>query len=111
MRTCEIASPKAAQRYFNDSIVGRVSMLLAEALGGVRGGKSAARRGGSHAPAVKRGAKPAVAPRRGWLDRLDAWFWRLEQKERETYLARSRDVFDLERRIDALDREAVTRYY
>ena len=44
------------------------------------------------------------------LERLDAWFWRQEQKDREAYLAGSADVFDLERRIDAIERGVVTRH-
>jgi hypothetical protein len=39
-----------------------------------------------------------------WLDRLDIWFWKQELKEREAFLARSIDIFDLERRMRCLER-------
>ena len=108
MRTYEISSPAAAELYFRNSVVGHVSTLLAETLGNLRAGKPARRqRPGTSA---QRPPKPA-AERRSWLDRLDAWFWRQEQKAREAYLAQSRDVFELERRIEALGRGAVARYY
>jgi hypothetical protein len=48
--------------------------------------------------------------KRGLLDRLDAWFWRQQQKAQEDYLAGASDVYELERRIDALDRGSA-RYY
>jgi hypothetical protein len=109
MRTYEIWSPSAAERYFNNSIVGHISMLLAEAWGSVhrrRPVRGAAQR---H---VRGSAPPSLRSRRqGWLDRLDAWFWRQEQKDRDAYLAGSHDVFELERRIEALERGMITRYY
>ncbi|MDQ2917448.1 MAG: hypothetical protein M3R40_09910, partial [Pseudomonadota bacterium] len=163
MRTHRISSPSAAQLYFNDSIVGHVCMLLAEALGNAKRAPDATRVN-SHATVMKPVAKPTEAPRMSvvgppqdanpapqggsaaaqpqawgdhtsvvgppqdanlapqggsaaavlanaaasaggrmsWLDRLDAWFRRQEQKDREAYLARSRDVFELERRIELL---------
>ena len=52
-----------------------------------------------------------AADRGGMLDRLDRWFWRQEQKAREAYLAHSQDVFDLERRMTALERGTISRYY
>ena len=45
-----------------------------------------------------------TAPRRGFFDRLDQWFWRQQQRDVEAYLARSVDVYDLETRIRALER-------
>ncbi len=42
--------------------------------------------------------------RRGWLDRLDTWFWKQEMKDREAFLAKSIDVFDLEQRMRCLER-------
>ena len=39
-----------------------------------------------------------------WLDRLDTWFWKQEMKRQEAFLARSTDVFDLERRMRTLER-------
>ena len=111
MRIYETSSPNAAELYFKKSIVGHVAMLLAEALGSVRKPQRAARRGGSRARTTKAVARPIETPRVGWLDRLDAWFCRQEQKEREAYLARSCDVFELERRMEALDRDGIVRYY
>jgi hypothetical protein len=38
------------------------------------------------------------------LERLDQWFWRQRQREREAYLAQATDIQDLEMRMKALDR-------
>lgn len=111
MRNHGIASPSAAERYFNDSLVGHVSTLLAEALGGARERKSAARGAKPRGSARRSTPKSVREPRSSWLDRLDAWFWRREQKAREAWLARSTDVFDLERRIRDLERRPISRYY
>ena len=55
-----------------------------------------------------RGSGPSAAesepPRRGWLDRLDRWFWEREQRAREAYLAASTDIYELEVRIRNLER-------
>lgn len=51
--------------------------------------------GGPSAPTVSR-----------LFERLDSWFWRKRQSAREAYLARSADVFEVERRIRALERGA-----
>ena len=40
----------------------------------------------------------------GWLDRLDTWFWKQEIKNREAFLARSTDIFDLEQRMRCIER-------
>jgi Protein of unknown function (DUF3563) len=48
-------------------------------------------------------ANPVSKPR-AWLDRLDAWFWKQEMDSREAFLARSTDIFDLERRTRRLER-------
>jgi hypothetical protein len=48
---------------------------------------------------------------RSWLDRLDAWAWRRSQKEREAYLAQSKDIAELEARMRELDRGIASRYY
>ena len=48
-------------------------------------------------------ANTASKPR-GWLDRLDTWFWKQEMKSREAFLARSTDIFDLEERMRRLER-------
>ena len=39
-----------------------------------------------------------------WISVLGGWFHRQQVKEREAYLAKSTDIFDLERRIRDLDR-------
>jgi Protein of unknown function (DUF3563) len=38
------------------------------------------------------------------FERLDAWFWRKRQSAQEAYLAQSADVFEVERRMRALER-------
>jgi hypothetical protein len=53
------------------------------------------------APSKARPSTPKVAR---LLERLDAWFWRKRQSAREAYLAESADVFEVERRIRALER-------
>ena len=60
--------------------------------------------------AADRAAK-APERRRGWLERLDRWFWRQQQRDVEAYLAKSSDVYDLEARIRALERNVVHPYY
>lgn len=63
-----------------------------------------------------RGTTPAVAsarpmtPRAGLWDRLDHWFWRQTQREREAYLAGAQDIYDLEARIRRLERSGGGRY-
>jgi hypothetical protein len=60
------------------------------------------------APPVR--ATPATARRSdvqlslSWLERVERWFWRQEQKRVEDYLARSVDVADLEMRLRCLER-------
>jgi len=50
--------------------------------------------------------RPVVveAPKITWMDRLDRWFWSLEQKRRDEYLAQSVDIVDLEQRMRRLER-------
>ena len=56
--------------------------------------------------------RPSAAATAGnLLDRLDTWFWRQRQRADEAYLAQSQDVFELERRIRALERSVGNRYY
>ena len=45
-------------------------------------------------------------PRRGLLDRIDQWFWRLEQRALEARLAEATDIYDLEVRIREMERGA-----
>lgn len=101
MRTYEISSPNAAETYFSHSFVGDMSMAVAALLGRFRPSKSASRR----AP------PPVTAAKQGWLERLDGWLWRQEQKDREDYLAGSGDRFELERRMEALEHGTAARYY
>jgi hypothetical protein len=46
----------------------------------------------------------------GFFERLDRWFWRQEMKEREAWLAESKDIFELEQRMRMLERVG-SRYY
>ena len=50
-------------------------------------------------------------PRRGWLERLEYWFWAQQQRDLEAYLAKSTDVYDLEARIHAVERNKSIPYY
>ena len=50
---------------------------------------------------IEAAASPS-SPR--WVKWLDSWFHEQGMKEREAYLAQSRDVFDLERRMQRLQR-------
>jgi hypothetical protein len=38
------------------------------------------------------------------MSRLDRWFWSLEQKRRDAYLAQAVDIVDLEQRMRRLER-------
>ena len=49
--------------------------------------------------------------RRGFLERLDRWFWAQQQRDLEAYLARATDVYDLEARIHAVERNKSIPYY
>ena len=110
-------SPSAAELYFNHSIFGQLYALAADALGRVSQGRPRARQQASaQRPRVPQRDPQAVratpeVPRATLLDRLDGWFWRQLQNDRERFLARSRDVFELERRIAALERGVITRDY
>jgi hypothetical protein len=50
------------------------------------------------------GANGSVKPR-GWLNCFDALLWRREMRRQDGYLAHSIDVFDLELRQGALERQ------
>jgi Protein of unknown function (DUF3563) len=45
------------------------------------------------------------------LERFDRWLWRQHVREREAYLADSKDIFELEERIRRLERSIGGRYY
>ena len=46
------------------------------------------------------------APKRGFLDRIDQWFWTLEQRALEARLADATDIYDLEMRMREIERGA-----
>ena len=50
---------------------------------------------------------PPALPARGWIgrlfDRIEAWAWERELREREAFLAQAQDLYDLERRMRQLD--------
>jgi hypothetical protein len=100
----DLTSPSAAERFFDQSLLGQLYTLTAEVLG---------QRTAQDRPAAARRPAPAAAsiPKPGVLDRLERWFRAQEQKAREDYLATSADIFELERRIEALDRGTIVRYY
>ena len=109
MSTAEIASPRAAELYFNNSLIGHLSSLLAQSRAGSRDRRMPSPRGPVGRKPTARVIE-AGATRRKPLAWLDAWFWRQEQKRREAYLAGATDIFELERRMRAYDR-AIPRYY
>lgn len=69
-------------------------------------------RRGARAASGRSATGPTAPSRRlGWLERLEQWQWRQEQRSVEAYLAQSQDVFELEARIRALQRGNPWRYY
>jgi len=78
---------------------GFVSLLAAMLHGAMTAPVSGSPRGPNLA-ATEEPAQPAV----GWLERFDRWAARQRQRERERYLARSSDIFELEARIRELER-------
>jgi hypothetical protein len=70
---------------YRPGALAHLSMLVADAL----------------APARRR---PPAAVHLHALDRLDHWFWRQRQKDRDAYLAGSVDIVDVERRLRELER-------
>ena len=99
-------TPNAAEMYFNQSMFGH----LYAAIAGVPPMPQRRRQARERETPVARAAKVTATRGPTLLERLDAWFWRQAQKDREAYLAGSADVFDLERRIDAIERGVVTRH-
>jgi hypothetical protein len=57
------------------------------------------------------GSQTTPVRRRGFLERLERWFWAQQQRDLETYLARATDVYDLEARIHAIERNKSIPYY
>ena len=74
--------------------------LLATMMHGAMIAPVAGRLRGPNPAAAESAAKPAV----GWLERFDRWAARQRQRDRERYLARSTDIFELEARIRELER-------
>lgn len=56
------------------------------------------------------GIAPQLASSQDVFDRLDRWLWTQHLRETEAYLAKSLDVFDLERRMQDLERRAGPRF-
>jgi len=50
-------------------------------------------------------------PRRGLLEKIDQWFWRLRERDTEEYLAQAKDMIDLERRMREIERSVGSRYF
>lgn len=111
MKTYRISSPNAAELYFTNSIIGGACAMLAEALGGPRAVRHAARTAERVAPPGNHPASPQAPSPKRWLDHVDAWLWNLRQKDLDSYLAGSADVFEVERRIAAIERGGVIPYY
>jgi hypothetical protein len=61
--------------------------------------------------ARKPDAKAPQSPKLGLLERFDRWLWRQHVREREAYLAESKDIFELEERIRVLERSVGSCYY
>jgi hypothetical protein len=61
---------------------------------------------GLHEPCGEAGDVEREQPKRGLLDRLDDWFWMLEQRALEARLAQATDIYDLELRIREIERGA-----
>ena len=112
-------SPKTAEIYFRESIIGQLSSVVSDALARRATAAAVARKASVEAArkaqasstgSTTRAAAPVVA-RKSLLERLDAWHFRQAQREREAYLSRSKDLFDLECRMRAIERGAAGRYY
>ena len=58
-------------------------------------------------PAAEVHAEPKVS----LMERFDRWLWQQHVREREAYLAESKDIFELEERIRRLERSIGGRYY
>ena len=61
--------------------------------------------------ARKPDAKAPQTAKLGLLERFDRWLWRQQLREREAYLAESKDIYELEERIRRLERTVGSRYY
>jgi hypothetical protein len=106
-----------------------VFSLLAEAYRFLPWERAASPAGPAAAPAAPTAPRPSLgeriddvgdgrnradnrtAPRPSLGERIDRWFWRAQRRDAEAYLANSRDVFDLENRIQRLERNAWRPYF
>ena len=57
-------------------------------------------------PAVREPEGEGERSKRSLLDRIDHWFWTLEQRAIEARLAQATDIYDLEVRIREMERGA-----
>lgn len=57
---------------------------------------------------LKANGKPAEP---SLIERFDRWLWKQHVRDREAYLADSKDIFELEERIRQLERSVGSRYY
>jgi len=78
-----------------------VFALIATALALTPLGHDAAKRGIPAGEATPEGVAPAP---RGLFARIDHWFWKQEERARDSYLAQASDLCDLEARIRDLER-------
>lgn len=85
-----------------------VVVLVAQALSPPSGGDWTL---GMLAKGVSNAGRGLARATRAWLDRFDRWLWAVRQSEVEAYLAQATDVFDLEARIRALERDFPRPYY
>lgn len=119
MSSVQTWTPDRAEASFSGSLIGQVSTWLVDAISELSGRSrtNAGRPGrpGDDRPDdncaadnhnAERRAERRVQkqPRQGFFARLEAKLWRAEQERREEWLAQSTDVFDLERRMQRLDR-------
>lgn len=56
------------------------------------------------APASPQGGMLGPRERNRWISALDRWFYDQRMKERDAYLGRSQDIFELESRMRDLER-------
>jgi len=79
------------------------ALLMANALGAETPGEETAEHPET-GPDVPEGDR--VEAKRGLLDRIDHWFWTLEQRALEARLGQATDIYDLELRIREMERGA-----
>jgi len=90
---------EAAHHFTDDKIFSGTFAAIADALARLPG--DATRPDAASKPSR---TAPVEEVRIGLAERIDRWFWRQQQRDIEAFLARSRDVFELEQRIRDIDR-------